>query len=160
IARVPLFLFQAVQASLLPRLSHLAGGRRWPEFRVALRRLLLVVGGIGAIATLGAWTVGPFVLTTLFGDEYQLGHRDLALLALSSALFMAAVALGQSLIALSSQTNLALAWAAGIVAFAGVTALGNDLFLRVELGLVLGTATVVGILGMLLTTLLAQEDAL
>ncbi|MBK5224284.1 MAG: hypothetical protein JJE52_15705 [Acidimicrobiia bacterium] len=160
IARVPLFLFQAVQASLLPRLAHLAGGRQWPEFRGALRRLLLVVGSIGLVATIAAWTVGPFVLTTLFGDEYALGHRDLALLALSSALFMAAVALGQSLIALSSQTHLALAWAAGILAFAGVTALGNDLFLRVELGLVLGTATVVGILGVLLTALLAREDLL
>ena len=150
IARVPLFLFQAVQASLLPRLAHLAGGRQWTEFRHALRRLLLVVGGIGAVATLVAWSIGPFVVTTLFGEEYELSSRDLALLALSSAGFMVAVTLGQSLIALSSQAHLALAWAAGVLAFVLVTALGDDLYLRVELGLVIGTTVVSGVLALLL----------
>lgn len=156
IARVPLFLFQAVQASLLPRLAHLAGGRRWLEFRDALRRLLTVVGAIGAAATLGAWAIGPEVVTLLFGPDYELGHRDFALLALSSAAFMAAVALGQALIALSSQAHLALAWAGGVATFAVVTALGNDLYLRVELGLVTGTGAVALLLGVLLAVQLRR----
>lgn len=158
IARVPLFLFQAVQASLLPRLAHLAGGRRWDEFRDALRRLLVVVGLIGGTATLVAWAVGPEVVTLLFGPDYELGHRDFALLALSSAAFMVAVTLGQSLIALSSQTHLALAWAAGVAAFVLVTALGDDLYLRVELGLVAGTGTVAVLLGSLLSVMLHRVD--
>lgn len=161
LARVPLFLFQAVQASLLPRLAHLAGGRKWVEFRLALVRLVAAVVALGAIATLTAWSIGPWALTTFFGPEYELGHRDLALLALSSSIFMVAVALGQSLIALSSQAHLALAWAVGVATFAAVTALGDDLFLRVEIGLVAGTATVVGLLGALLARQLrdAQHDA-
>lgn len=150
IARVPLFLFQAVQASLLPRLAHLAGGHQWIEFREALRRLLTVVGGIGIVATVGAWTIGPIVITTMFGEEYELGHRDFALLAMSSAGFMIAITLGQSLIALSSQAHLVLAWAAGVVTFVVVTALGDDLFLRVELGLVIGTGAVGALLGLML----------
>ena len=150
IARVPLFLFQAVQASLLPRLAHLAGGHQWTEFREALRRLLTVVGGIGIVATVGAWTIGPIVITTMFGEEYELGHRDFALLAMSSAGFMIAITLGQSLIALSSQAHLVLAWAAGVVTFVVVTALGDDLFLRVELGLVFGTGAVGALLGLML----------
>lgn len=151
LARIPLFLFQAVQASLLPRLSHLAGGRKWGEFRVALLRLVAVVGAIGVIATVAAWTIGPWALTTFFGSEYELGHRDLGLLALGSSLFMVAVALGQSLIALSSQVHLALAWAVGLVVFVVVTALGSDLFLRVEVGMVAGTGTVAFLLGVLMS---------
>lgn len=142
IARVPLFLFQAVQASLLPKLALLAGGHRWVEFRAALRKLLLAVGGLAVVATVAAWTVGPAVVRVTFGEEFALGHRDLGLLALASGIFMLAVALGQSLIALASPARMAVGWAAGVVVFAAVTAAGNDLYLRVELGLVAGTGTV------------------
>jgi len=40
VARVPLFMFQAVQAALLPRLSRLAASGNFIEFRSGLRRLL------------------------------------------------------------------------------------------------------------------------
>ncbi len=147
IARVPLFMFQAVQASLLPKLALLAGGQRWVEFRIALRRLLVAVGGLGAVATLAAWSVGPQVVRLTFGENFALGHRDLALLALFSAIFMLAVTLGQSLIALSSPARMAIGWALGVVTFVVVTALGDDLYLRVELGLVAGTLVVAATLG-------------
>lgn len=158
IARVPLFLFQAVQASLLPKLAHLAAGQQWLEFRGALRRLLSVVIGIGLTGTLVGWAVGPEVVTLLFGPDFELGHRDFALLALSSSGFMVAVTLGQSLIALSSQARLALAWAAGVVTFLVIAALGNDLYLRVELALVAGTAAVSALLGSMLLVQLRRTD--
>ena len=41
IARIPLFLFQAVLASLLPKLSHQANVGRYDEFLHGLRRLVL-----------------------------------------------------------------------------------------------------------------------
>ena len=44
-ARIPLFLFQAVQAALLPRLSRLAARDELGEFRAGLKRLLMVVLG-------------------------------------------------------------------------------------------------------------------
>jgi O-antigen/teichoic acid export membrane protein len=146
IARVPLFLFQAVQASLLPKLALLASGHRWDEFRSALRKLLVAVSGLGAVATLTAWSIGPQVVRITFGESFALGHRDLALLALFSAVFMVGVTLGQTLIALSSPAHMALGWGAGVLAFAVVTALGDDLYLRVELGLIAGTTTVVAVL--------------
>ena len=43
IARIPLFLFQAVQAALLPKLSALAEAGRIEEFRAGFKRLLVVV---------------------------------------------------------------------------------------------------------------------
>jgi hypothetical protein len=77
----------------------------------------------------------------LFGkDKFILGNRDLALLAAGSGAFILALTLAQGLIALRGYAAAALAWTAGIVAFVAVTALGDDLFLRVELGFVAGTA--------------------
>ena len=46
-ARIPLFLFQAVQAALLPRLSRLAARNELGEFRAGLKRLLMVVLAVG-----------------------------------------------------------------------------------------------------------------
>jgi O-antigen/teichoic acid export membrane protein len=156
IARVPLFLFQAVQASLLPKLALLAGGHRWDEFRMALRKLLAAVAGLGITATLVAWSIGPTVVRLTFGEGFVLGNRDLGLLAVSSSVFMLAVALGQSLIALSSPARMAVGWAIGVMVFAVVTALGDDLYLRVELGLVAGTAAVASVLATLLVIRLRE----
>ena len=50
IARIPLFLFQAVQAALLPKLSALASAGRFDEFRIGFRKLVAVVAGVGAVA--------------------------------------------------------------------------------------------------------------
>jgi O-antigen/teichoic acid export membrane protein len=159
IARVPLFLFQAVQAALLPKLALLASGQRWEEFSAALRKLLVAVGVLGVTATLVAWSIGPTVVRLTFGEAFVLGNRDLGLLALSSSVFMLAVALGQSLIALSSPARMAVGWAAGVVVFALVTALGDDLYLRVELGLVAGTTTVAMVLTSLLVVRLGELGA-
>lgn len=159
IARVPLFLFQAVQAALLPKLALLAGGHRWDDFRAALRKLVVAVGGLGVVATLVAWSIGPTVVRLTFGEGFVLGNRDLGLLALSSAVFMLAVALGQSLIALASPARMALGWAAGVAVFAVVTAAGSDLYLRVEMGLVAGTVTVAVVLAVLLAVRLREQQA-
>jgi O-antigen/teichoic acid export membrane protein len=141
IARVPLFLFQAVQASLLPKLSTLAATGRYDDLRAGLRNLLAVTVGIGAVATAGAFAIGPEVVTILFGSEYELGHRTLGLLALSCAAYMLAVALAQAVIALGGHRLVAASWAVGVGAFVLVTAVAADeLFLRVELGLVVGAA--------------------
>ena len=61
LARIPLFMFQAVQAALLPRLSRLAATGELDEFRAGLRRLLMVVLAVGVVGTLGALVLGPFV---------------------------------------------------------------------------------------------------
>ena len=141
IARIPLFLFQAVQASLLPKLSALAGAGRFDDLRTGLRNLLAVTFGIGAVATAGGFALGPEVVRLLFGPEFELDHRTVGLLALSCAAYMLAVALAQAVIALSGHRFVAASWAVGVAAFVLVTALAADeLFLRVEVGLVAGSA--------------------
>ena len=47
VARLPFFLFQAIQAALLPKLSGLVARGRYDEFRRGLRRLVLIVAGLG-----------------------------------------------------------------------------------------------------------------
>ncbi len=139
IARIPLFLFQAVQASLLPRLSELASTGRTEELRERLGRLVVLVGAIGVAGTIGAGLLGPTVLRVLFGGEFDLGSRSMALLGLGSGAFMVAALLAQATIALGGHRPMGMAWAAGVAALVLTTALSSDdLFLRVELGTVAG----------------------
>lgn len=140
IARIPLFLFQAVQAALLPKLSALASAGRFDEFKVGFRRLVTVIGGAGFIAVIGATLVGPKAIELLYGSEYALGHRTVGLLAAGSVLFMLAQAMAQAVIALGGHTRMALCWVVSVVTFIVVTAAGNDLYLRVEVGLLAGSA--------------------
>ncbi len=138
VARIPLFLFQAVLASLLPKLSHLASQGRLDEFTHTLRRLLRAILVLGAVATLGAVLIGPTVVGIVFGTETTLSARDLGLLSAASILVMAAISLDQALIALHRHHVMAVGWFTSLVVFVVVIALGNDLFLRVEMGLLVG----------------------
>jgi O-antigen/teichoic acid export membrane protein len=134
-ARLPLFLFQAVQAVLLPRLARFAAQGHLDEFRSSLRRLLVLVVGVGIIGTLGAFVIGPAVLKLVFDGDID--RRTLTLLALSSALYMVAVAFAQATIALRGHALAGIGWALGFVSFVALAAWSsNDLYLRVEIALV------------------------
>jgi len=139
LARIPLFLFQAVQAALLPRLSRLAAANEMHEFRSGLKRLLYLVMGVGVAGTVGAWLLGPFAVETLYGSE--LSRRTLAVLALGSAFYMLGLAMAQAVIALHGHALVALGWTAGMASFVLSTWLiGGEVFRRVELGLLIGSA--------------------
>lgn len=142
IARTPLFLFQAVLASLLPRLSHLAAEGRYREFAANLRRLVAAIAGAGALAVVVSAALGPWILEKVFNSG-GLGARDLAMLAGASVLLMIAVTFDQALIALSGHSRMAIGWLVALLTFVAVTAAGRDLFLRVELGLLAGAAVAV-----------------
>ncbi|HEX8803895.1 MAG TPA: hypothetical protein VF743_06870 [Acidimicrobiales bacterium] len=139
IARIPLFLFQAVQAALLPKLSALAGAGRLGDFRSGLKRLLVVVAGLAVAGTLVGFLLGPFVVGIMFPDA-DLGARTLGLLAAGSGLYMLALACAQAVIALGGHRDQALGWAIGMASLILATWLvSDDLFLRVELGLLIGS---------------------
>ncbi len=156
IARVPLFLFQAVQASLLPKLALLVGAGRFHDFRAGFRRLMTAVAGLGVAAVIGAFLFGPLAIRILFGPDYDLGRRNLTMLAASSALYMLAITTSQAIIALHGHARVAFGWLVGVITFLVVTALGNDLLLRVEMGLVCGSAAAVLALWLLLRPLLKR----
>jgi O-antigen/teichoic acid export membrane protein len=135
LARVPLFMFQAVQAALLPRLSRLAARNELVEFRSGLRTLTLIVIAVGVVGTTGAFILGPFVIERFYDAE--LSGRTLAMLALSSACYMLALATAQAVIALRGHALVALGWAIGFATFVFTTwVAGDDLFRRIEIALV------------------------
>ena len=135
LARIPLFLFQAVQAALLPRLSRLAARNEIAEFRSGFARLMKLVVVVGVVGTVGAYVLGPLIIERFY--DARLSHQTMGMLALGSALYMAALAIAQAVIALRGHALVALGWGIGVVTFVVVTWLSSaNLYLRVELGLV------------------------
>jgi len=138
LARIPLFLFQAVQAALLPRLARLAARGELDEFRAGLRRLLVLVGAIGVIGTLGALVLGAPVVNLFYGAD--LTGRTMAMLALSSAIYMGAIATSQAVVALNGHAQVAFGWIFAVTAFLITLWLGgDDLFRRIEIALVVSS---------------------
>ena len=134
IARIPLFFFQAVKASLLPSLATLAGHGDLVGFRNMQIKIVAAGGAAAAATTVVAAAVGPLVVRIVFGDE--LSRTDMALLAASGGGLMLMLSLTLGLVALG-HTRLAVAgWVAGIAAFAATVSFDLEPFLRVELGLV------------------------
>ena len=138
LSRIPLFLFQAVQAALLPRLSQQAARGEFGEFRAGLRRLMLVVLAVGLTGTVGAFVLGPWALNIVY--DADLSGRTLAMLSLSSAVYMLALATAQAVIALQGHALVALGWVVGVVTFVLGTWLSSDeVFQRIEIGLVISS---------------------
>ena len=138
LGRVPLFLFQAVQAALLPRLARLAVRNELGEFRDGFRKLLLVVSAVGVLGVAGSALLGPFALSTVY--DADLGRRTITMLVFGTAIYMVALTFAQAVIALHGHAIVAIGWAAGMVSFVVVTWLSSDdLYLRVELGLVVSS---------------------
>ena len=75
-------------------LSSLAAQGAFVEFRSGLRRLLLLVGAVGIVGTLGAFVLGPWVVELVY--DADLTGRTMAALALGSAFYMVALALAQA----------------------------------------------------------------
>jgi O-antigen/teichoic acid export membrane protein len=137
IGRLPLFLFQAVLAALLPKLSHQLGRGAYGDFSAALRRLLVALAAFGALSVVGAALLGPPVIEALFGSTEALSSLDLALIALFSSIFMISGALGQALIAMNDHARMAVGSLVSVGVLLAAVAAGDDLYLRVEVGLVL-----------------------
>jgi len=157
IARIPLFFFQAVQASLLPALAAQAAAGHYHEFRHGLLRLMAAVAAVAGLAVAGSALLGPFVVSHFFGAGFQLSHLDMALLAAASGLYMLALGLVQGVIALAGHRLVPLGWIAGVVAFvaavAGLGAVGSiHVILRVELAFVIGALVALVAVGALLET--------
>jgi O-antigen/teichoic acid export membrane protein len=145
IARVPLFLFQAVQAALLPKLARIAARGAFDEFRAGYRRLMLVVAGVIVIGTVGAMVAGPLVLRIAF--KTRLPGRDLGLLAFGAGVYMAAIATAQALIALHGHARVAMGWIAGVIALGVALLFQADFTTRVEFALIVGPLVALAVFG-------------
>jgi O-antigen/teichoic acid export membrane protein len=160
LSRIPIVLFQAVQAALLPGLTSMVSAGRSDDFRVGVRRLVYVVVGIGALGVAGGWVAGPTVGGILFGAKFNLGRSDVALLATGSGLFILSLTMSQALIALSGHALTMYAWLIGLATFIATTAVvSHQLFLRVELGSIAGAAASAAVMAFFFTRRLRQGVA-
>lgn len=140
LSRVPLYFFQAIQATLVPELSEQRGAGEREAFRAGLRKLTIAVIAIGAASAIGVTVLGPWAVRTFFGSDFQLDARDMALLGFGSAFYMLALNLGQALIALEHHGRYAFGWVVGVVAFLlAVLVGGSDVLLRAELAYFIGS---------------------
>jgi O-antigen/teichoic acid export membrane protein len=139
LARVPLFVFVAVQAGLLPGLASILARGDLAAFRKRLAGVLMIVGGLGLAGLVVFVLIGPWLVQVLYGSEFHTTRADLWPLAAGSAFFMLAVTFAQTLIALRSYVSAVLGWAIGSVALVAV--LGISLRLEQRVGYAFLAAT-------------------
>lgn len=137
IARIPLFFFQAIQAALLPRLSQLVASEQYEKLKHELMRLLSFVTIFGVCFISLMAVSGQWVTRIAFGSEYEISNQNMLLLAISSIGLMYALSITQGLLAFHRQGFSATAWIVGIATFPVTTFFGDELFLRVEVALIL-----------------------
>jgi O-antigen/teichoic acid export membrane protein len=156
LARMPLFLFSAIQAAFLPGMAALIAQGDLVGFRRRLNGVLTVVGALGAAGTLGFVALGPWLVVLFYGPEYQTTRTDIWPLALGAGLFMVAAALAQTLIAMRAYAASVAGWVLGSVAFLGAIAVPLRLEQRVGLAFLAGTAVAAGTAWVALRRRLAQ----
>jgi O-antigen/teichoic acid export membrane protein len=123
IVRIPVYLFQGVAASLLPNLTRLQALDDAASFRRALARTagVLLAGGAGVVV-FGA-SIGPEVLRLLYGQGFEAGRLELALLGAGVGCYLAAATFSQALLALDRTRAAAAAWAVVALGYVGLYAL-------------------------------------
>ena len=156
VARVPLFLFQALQAVLLPALAALAVAQKFAEFRAGVRRMVVVVGVLGAAGVVVALAIGPAVILRVFGPEFPVDRRTVGMLAAASACYMLANTLAQALIALGRATQVAAGWATGVATLVVAVLVGSDPLFTVEMAFLSSTAMAMVAMALLLRRALRQ----
>ncbi len=149
LTRIPLFLVVPLQSALLPMLTALMHDRETRVLRLAVTKLS---GGLVLLAAVGTglgYTVGPGLVSLIFGPRYVLPGMDLALLSLGVIVYIGLVVVTQALVASARHRQVAWSWLSGVSLAALLVAVIPDLLLRAELAF-LGGSTAAWLLGTLL----------
>lgn len=150
LARVPLFVFGSLQASLLSGLSTVVAGGDQAGFARMVRKAGLVVLGLGAVGGVPAVLIGPWLIEILFGAAPgQLGHIDFLWFSVGTTCYMLAMVLGQAQMVLHKHRAQLACWVFGTAVLLGITLLPGDISVRV--GLAYATGSLATAAAMLLT---------
>ena len=150
VARIPLFLFAAIQAVFLPALAAHVANDDAAEFGRSVRRALAITTTIGVLGIAGIAVLGHWIMSVIYGDEFGVTSQVLDLIAVSAAVFMLAQVCAQALLAHHMEKVCAVAWTVGIVVSV-LTLLGPwELAVRVALALCTGAAAALLVLGAVL----------
>jgi O-antigen/teichoic acid export membrane protein len=110
LTRLPLFLYQAVQAALIPELTQMASNYEFAKFRSRVREVLwagLIVLSAYAGVMIG---LGPWMLRTLFGPDFGIDRITLTALSLGSGCFVLSLVVSHALLAMESYRHIVRQW--------------------------------------------------
>lgn len=119
LARLPVLVVQSIQATYLSRLA-----ARWNAHDLrSVRALLRVIAAAVFVVTVGlvagAATIGPWVMSVVFGSSYVTDRLTLVLVALGVGIYLIASVSTDASIALGLHIVIVVAWLGGV----GVAAL-------------------------------------
>jgi O-antigen/teichoic acid export membrane protein len=139
LTRIPLFLVVPLQTALLPTLTGMLHAGEHLALRRVIARLAAGVGVLGVVAVAIGLTIGPRLVTLIFGEQYSLGGGHMALLALGVATYVGLVIVTQVLVAAARHRDVGWSWLSGVLVGGLVVLLVPDLLLRAELGFLIGS---------------------
>ncbi|AUG77774.1 hypothetical protein CFP65_2964 [Kitasatospora sp. MMS16-BH015] len=140
LARVPIFVFGALQASLLSGLAGAAAEGRHEAFRRMLRKACLAVAALSALIGLPAVVLGPWLIHLLFAAPRVLTRLDFLWLVLGTFGYLLGMVLGQALIVRHRHRAQLLSWVLGSAVLAAVTLAPGPIATRVCLAFAAGPA--------------------
>lgn len=143
LARVPLFVFGSLQASLLSGLSTAAAAGDRAGFSRLLGRTSLVVTVLGLAGGIPATLLGPWLIEVLFKAEAGLGHAVFFWISAGTLCYMLAMVLGQALLVLHKHRLQLLGWAVATLVLIGATLLPGEVSTRVCVAYTLAAFTAV-----------------
>ncbi|MFE9565577.1 lipopolysaccharide biosynthesis protein [Streptomyces sp. NPDC006487] len=143
LARVPLFVFGSLQASLLSGLSTAAAAGDRAGFSRLLGRTSLVVTALGLAGGVPATLFGPWLIEVLFEAEAGLGRAVFFWISSGTLFSMLAMVLGQALLVLHEHRLQLLGWVVATLVLTGATLLPGEVSTRVSLACALASLAAV-----------------
>jgi O-antigen/teichoic acid export membrane protein len=158
VVRVPVFLFTAVQPSMLPAMSaHVSAGRRG-AFGSLLAKVVAAMGLLAVATNVVMVAFGPWALALLFGPDYVLSRTVFLLMGISVGLFLVSGVLSQAVLALGRHRFVAAGWLSGLAGLALGTALADGAVLKATMGLLGGSAAAAAVFAVLLWRAVRRWD--
>jgi O-antigen/teichoic acid export membrane protein len=156
IARAPLQLFQAIQTSILPHLTHLRASGESDPFRRSVNVTLRAIGVFAAAVALVMLIAGPAVMDLVFDGDVHYDRGGLVLISIGMGLYLCAATLNQALLARARAREASMCWVGAATAFVLFLLLAefDDRVLQVEVGYLGGAV----LLTTLLFVLYRQEE--
>lgn len=158
VARITLYLFQAVQAALLPNVAALVEAGDVVRARRAIRRLVQALLALLVVSIVGGYSLGPWAVALMFGEDFQMERVSMTVLAGGTSCYILALAMSGVALALRGHAANALGWFAGSVAFAGCVLLIDDVLRGAEYGYALGSLTSAAVLSTVVKARLGRAE--
>lgn len=157
LARAPLVFGYNLLARVLPPFTEMAVRGEKDELRAWARGMAWAGIGLGAVAGLLGWWLGPWV-TRIFGEGFASTRFDAAVIAVGVVFAGAGLFVGQILVARGRSGTLGLAWVGGLIAATGgiILAAPSGAITRVTIGFAAGS--VVALIGLVSGAVTTSES--